>query len=192
MKIGFTCQGMNDDAFLEGLKERLCPGATLIRGAARGSLDKNIRRDIEKHLLALEARGAEIFIVLNDSDKGDFRKIRRSEIKHIPNEFKEDSVYGIAERNIECWLTADTNYCREKFGVKPSKGLGNRKKYFEDAMGISARSPKKEETVVFVTGAPIKSWYKNSKSFKSFYDDLKNMAVRKNCARFINAAHETT
>ncbi|MEW5945848.1 MAG: hypothetical protein AB1742_06580 [bacterium] len=191
MKIGFTCQGSTDEAFLEGLKESVCPRAVLIKGDARGSSGESFRREIRKILPALREKGAEIFIILNDSDAGKFREIKKRESAYVPEEYKADTVYGIAERNIECWLTADQNYCKKRFGTSPPRDSRFRKKYFVKAMGISARSPKKEDIISFVKDAQIGEWRKKSRSFDHFCRELVVMEKKKNCGRlFINAAFE--
>lgn len=183
MKIGFTCQGSSDEAFINGLKERLCPNSKLERGVARGTSKISFRREIPNILLALRSNGCDVFIILNDSDGKDFRKVKREETSHVPGEYADDVVYGVANRNIECWLTIDPDYCLERFGTSPPKGLTERNDYFITSIG-RARDFKKDEIAAFVSEAPIKTWCDNDKSFEQFYVDLKSMAKRKNCRKF--------
>ncbi len=188
MKIGFTCQGSSDEAFVNGLKERLCPGSKLERGPARGVSKISFRRDIPNILLGLKSNGCDVFIILHVSVNQDFRKVKREETKHVPGEYKDDVVYGVVNRNIECWLTIDPNYCLERFGTSPPKDIKKRNSYFINSTG-RARDHKKEEIAAFVSEAPIKSWCDNDKSFEQFYVDLKGMAKRKNCKKFRDERH---
>lgn len=57
MKIGYYVQGGADEAVVQGLADRWCPGAEFAAGPFRGSSGESFRREIGKALFVLKDSG---------------------------------------------------------------------------------------------------------------------------------------
>jgi hypothetical protein len=96
------------------------------------------------------------------------------------------SVFGVAERNIECWLAADRGALANELGCRPEDipsddpsdfvkrrfGLGERDEGRVDA---------KNRIQTFVAAAPLRVWIEGSESFKDFYDQVRDLAAQRTC-----------
>ena len=187
MKIGYYVQGTTDEAFVHGLANRWCPEADLAPGKFRGSSRISFRREIAKALWDLrDDKRCDVLVVLTDSDVTPWRAVKQREWERVPEDCQHMCVFGVAERNIECWLAINRNVLAKELNCTPDDiprddpsgfvkrkfGLGERDGTREDAKG---------RVVQFVAQAPVKSWIKNSESFEDFYKEARSLAARTNC-----------
>ncbi len=187
MKIGYYVQGTTDEAFVHGLAKRWCPQADLAAGRFRGSSRISFRREIANALWDLrDDKRCDVLVVLTDSDVAAWREVKRREWSRVPEDCQHMCVFGVAERNIECWLAINRNVLAKELNCTPDDiprddpsgfvkrkfGLGERGDAREDAKG---------RVTQFVAQAPVKSWIEGSESFKSFYGEARSLAARTKC-----------
>lgn len=174
MSIGYSVEGATDRAFLRGLQLRWLPDATLIEGAFRGT---SIRREIPKICRELAHKGATAIVFLTDGNMQDWREVKQRESGFVPIEFHHSTLYGVADRNVECWLAADRDYLARRLGIAPS-GLevDDPKGIFERALGITSYDRKEDEIAAIVSDAPIRNWLQRSTSFESFYEEARDLS----------------
>jgi len=174
MSIGYSVEGSTDRAFLEGLRQRWYPGAALVEGSFRGASRISLRRDVPKICRELAHKGARVIVFLTDANKQDWRRVKQRESKFVPVEFRHITLYGVANRNIECWLAADRDYLAQKLGISPKKlDVDDPKGVFEDALGVTRSDRKEEEIALIVRDAPLLHWLERSRSFETFYEDVR-------------------
>ena len=117
MRIGYAVQGSTDRAFLFGLKDRWCEDAEMIEGAFRGSTGLSLRRELAKICKDLFwHKSCDVLVIVSDADVANWRTVQRREVKKLPDDMQSIAIYGMADRNIECWLCADPHYIAEKTG----------------------------------------------------------------------------
>ena len=188
MKIGYYVQGTADEAFVHGLAARWCPGAKMAMGKFRGESKTSFRREVKKALWDLrDDKQCDVLVVLTDSDVAPWREVKQREWNRVPPDCQHLCVFGVAGRNIECWLAIDRPALARELGCQPDEiprvddlsgfvkrefGLGKR-----DAARESAKKRVKE----FVARAPLKSWIEQSKSFEDFYESARSLAARNRC-----------
>lgn len=184
MKIGYYVQGDADEAVIWGLAQRWCPDAELAQGKFRGTSGESFRREISKSLRALKYEGCDILVVLTDADANPWRDVKRRESAKIPTDYEHLTLFGVADRNIECWLAidrgalADELECRVEdipsvdpsHFVKRGFGLTNRKK----------KKAAKARVRDYVARASLKAWIEGSDSFRDFYNGARRLAAGQN------------
>lgn len=174
MKIGYAVEGSTDRAFVVGLKRKLCPSAELIEGRFRGSTGLSLRREIPNICYDLFLKDADAVAFLTDANEGSWHGIRTKEYRCVPDDKKYCTIYGVADRNIECWLTADEEYTRS-IGIDPDSIRGVDPKHeFERILGITGIEKKEDEIAEIVAAAPIDKWRLASKSFDDFFEQIQN------------------
>jgi len=138
MRIGYAVQGSTDRAFLHGLNERWCKDAEMVEGAFRGSTGLSLRRELAKICDELFwQKGCDVIVFLSDADDANWREIQRREVSKLPDSIRPFAVYGMADRNIECWLCADAGYLAERTGREAEDfAVDEPKGVFESAMHI--------------------------------------------------------
>jgi hypothetical protein len=186
MRIGYAVQGSTDRAFLRGLKDRWCPAAEMVEGAFRGSTGLSLRRELHKICDALlRQKRCERMVVLTDADESDWQDVRKRELGKLPGEFLPFVVYGIADRNIECWLCADPLYIAQKTGRSADEfRTPDPKSAFQCAMAVSRDDKKETEIAALVSQASntvLKHWLRASRSFEDFYDQLWALRGERDC-----------
>jgi hypothetical protein len=170
--IGYSVEDATHRAFLKGLRQRWCPDAELIEGSFRGASGLSLRRDIPRICRELDHKGASVAVFLTDANKQDWRQVKQQESNCVPPEFSYRTLYGVADRNIECWLAADRDYLARRLGISPGPlKASDPKGVFEHTLGITSYDRKEEEIAAIVCDAPLWSWLKLSPSFESFYED---------------------
>jgi len=175
MKIGYSVEGSTDRALIKGFVKRWCPHAETIEGKFRGSTRTSRRREIQHICGELASKSAEFIVFLTDSNTDDpdgWRSVLRQEGERLPAEYARYTVFGICQRNVECWLCADADWLSTKTLLPPEEfRMPNPKRAFELALGIQARDRKEEEISALVQEAPLHNWLHN-RSFEDFYDKL--------------------
>jgi len=185
MKVGYSVEGSTDRAFLKGLKERWerwCPDMELLEGRFRGSTDLSLRREIDKICLELDVKNASLIIFLCDSNVNDWKDVLREFSGRCPPEFKHLTIFGVCDRNIECWICADVQWIANRTSRSASDfQLDDPKGVFENAMGITSIDRKEEEIATLIKDAPLSQWNKKNDSFKNFYEEILQYSLRNNC-----------
>ena len=188
MKIGYYVQGDTDEAFVWGLAKRWCPQADLAPGRFRGSSRESFRREIFKALMDLKGdKACDVLVVLTDADINLWRDVRRREWEKVPAECQHLTVFGVADRNIECWLAIDSRALASEIGCAvneiPSDDPSD---FIKRRFGLGERDADKqrakERVRDFVVSVPLKNWIENSDSFESFYMDVRRLSVQNNCS----------
>ncbi len=174
MSIGYSVEGATDRAFLEGLRRRWCPNVTLIEGAFRGKSKIGLRRDIPKICQELAHKGARVIVFLTDANKQKWRRVKQRESALVPDHFLHMMLYGVADRNIECWLAADRDYLASKLDISQKDlAVDDPKGVIEHALGVTSYDRQEEKIASIVYDAPLRNWLKRSPSFEAFYEDAR-------------------
>lgn len=187
MKIGYYVQGTADEAFVHGLARRWCPQAELALGKFRGSSRESFRREVAKALWDLrDDKRCDVLVVLTDSDVASWRDVKRREWEKVPADCRHLCVFGVAERNIECWLAIDRNALAGELGCQPTDiPLDDPSGFVKRRFGLgerdAAREEAKDRVSRFVAMVPLKPWIEGSDSFRAFYDDVRALAAQTDC-----------
>jgi hypothetical protein len=178
MRIGYCVEGSADRALLVGLHRRWCPAAEMIEGKFRGAFR---RREIPKACIELQYKGADIIIMLRDANDENWREVLDGDQKCCSTAHQHLAVFAVCSRNVECWLTADSQYASNRTG-RPVETfrVDDPKSVFEEAMGITTLDRKEREIVDYTHGAPLRNWLTN-KSFENFYEQLRLRSKQLNC-----------
>jgi len=159
------------------IRQRWYPDAALIEGSFRGASGISLRRDIPRICRELSHKGIRVIVFLTDADEQDWRQVKRRESEFVPAEFRHATLYGVADRNVECWMASDRNYLARRLGVPPQVlDVSDPKGIFERALGITSYERKEEEVASIVCNAPLRDWLKHSPSFETFYEDARALS----------------
>ena len=198
MRIGYYVQGAMDESVVRGLAKRWCPDAELAEGRFRGSSMESFRREIRKSLTGLkDGKECDVLIVLTDADANPWRAVKTRESSRIPNDCEHLTLFGVAHRNIECWLAIDRGAlaselgCRvEEIPVLPKDPSGFVKGGFE-RRARSEGQDVQECVSDYVERASLRSWIEGSDSFGDFYEDARSLALQTKCKRRFPNERET-
>ncbi len=189
MKIGYYVQGDTDEAVVKGLVKRWCPGAELAEGKFRGASRESFRREIANSLRDLKShKRCDILVVLTDADANPWRDVKRSESDRIPEDCKHLTLFGVADRNIECWLAIDRGALARELKCRveeiptddPSKS-----NFIKRRFGLTDRDTKQDAKARirdYVAEAPLRTWIRNSDSFADFYENARDLATQNECS----------
>jgi hypothetical protein len=181
MKIGYCVEGSTDRATLVGLNQRWCPHAELIEGSFRGTSGLSQRREIPKTCIELVAKSAEVIIFLRDANNENWREVLKAYEEDCRPEHKHLTIFGVCDRNIECWLCADADWIAKETGRQPDEFRAtDPKEVFEKAMQITGFDRKEQEIAMLVRRAPLKNWLSN-RSFKEFYGRIWDKSKEQGC-----------
>jgi hypothetical protein len=172
-------------AFLEGLRQRTrwCPYAQTVLGGLRGQTGKSLRREIRDICLELNDKGVDVMIFLRDANIEAWREVKNRERNLVPAEYQHITIYGVADRNIECWLAADREYLARQLNIDPAElDVDDPSRIIKSRLGTDKFS----QIVAIVRAAPVRNWISNSKSrnsgsFERFYDDVLDMSQQLGC-----------
>ena len=187
MRVGYYVQGAADEASVWGLVERWCPHAQIAEGRFRGSSRTSFRREIERALWDLrDDKRCDVLVVLTDSDVAPWREIKQREWNRVPEDCRHLCVYGVAERNIECWLAIDRTALANELGCGPVEiPSGDPAGFVKRRFGLgerdTARDDAKDRIKQFVCRVSMKPWIDESESFRTFYTDCRGLAARIRC-----------
>lgn len=186
MKIGYYVQGDADEAVIRGLAQRWCPDAELAPGKFRGTSGESLKRDISKSLRALKYEGCDILVVLTDADANKWQDVKKRESAKIPTDYEHLTLFGVADRNIECWLAIDRGALARELECRvediPSD---NPSGFVKRGFGLTNQKKKKAAKVRvrdYVARASLKAWIAGSDSFRDFYDGARRLAVQNKCS----------
>ncbi len=135
IRIGYAVEGWRDRALVHGLQRRWCPGAELVEGRFRGSTGLSLRRELAKTCKELLSKGAAFIVILRDANLEDWKEVRDRERKRVPEEARHCTVYGVADRNIEDWLSADLAHVAKQLGISQQQLLDDRGTAFSRTLG---------------------------------------------------------
>lgn len=191
MKIGYYVQGDMDEAVVRGLARRWCSGAELVAGRFRGKMGLSLRREIERSLIDLkDDKECKFLVVLTDADGNRWQDVKRRESGKVPEQCRHLTLFGVADRNIECWLATDRGALAGALGCRPEDiPTDDPSGFVKRRFGLSGRTPKEagmKRVSDYVAGASLKPWIDGSPSFQSFYDDARALAQRAECPSFPN------
>ncbi len=189
MKIGYYVQGDADEAVVKGLAKRWCPDAELAEGKFRGASRESFRREIANSLRDLKSdKRCDILVVLTDADANLWRDVKRLEWDRIPEDCQHLTLFGVADRNIECWMAIDRGALARELKcrveeiptddpsdfIKRHFGLPGSNKLDKDDAKARIRD--------YVAEAPLRAWIRNSDSFEDFYEDARDLAAQNECS----------
>jgi hypothetical protein len=189
--IGVSVQDFGHRAFLEGLRRRWCPEAQTIRGRTRGRSGISVRRDTPKVCSELQAKGADVVVLLTDADSGEWREVLAEERGRVPSQFEHRVICGVAARNVECWLVVDRPHAAKTMGIPEDElGVGDPKPVVHRALGITTFCHKVEEIAEIVRtmhlGPALIRSDEAARSLKALYDDARRYALQHGCCGFPN------
>ena len=186
MKIGYYVQGDADEAVIWGLAQRWCPDAELAQGKFRGTSGDSFRREISESLRALKYEGCDILVVLTDADTNKWQDVKRRESAKIPIEYEHLTLFGVADRNIECWLAIDRSALACELACPVEKIPSDNPSHFvKQGFGLTKRDKKqgaKARVQDYVARASLKAWIAGSDSFQNFYDEARRLAGQNKCS----------
>lgn len=187
MKIGYYVQGDTDEAVVQGLAKRWCPDSELAEGKFRGASRESFRREIANSLRDLKSdKRCDILVVLTDADANLWRDVKRRESDRIPEDCRHLTLFGVADRNIECWLAIDREaLARELKCQEEDIPEHNPSNFIKRRFELTERDKKqnaKARICNFVAQAPLRTWIRDSKSFEDFYEDVRDLAVQNGCS----------
>ena len=162
MRIGYYVQGDTDEAMVQGLAGRWCPGAEVAAGQFRGRSRESFRREIQKSLLDLtDDKECDVVVILTDADANPWRDVKRREVARIPAECEHLTVFGVADRNIECWLAINRETLATELECAVDDiPIDDPSDFIKRRFGLSHRDKKeagKERVGNYVAHAPLKS-----------------------------------
>lgn len=181
MRIGYCVEGSTDRATLQGLNQRWCPHAQLVEGSFRGTSGLSQRREIPKVCIELTAKRAELIIFLRDSNNENWREVLNAHEEDCRLEHRHLTIFGVCDRNIECWLCADAGWIAGETQRQAAEfRVDNPKAAFEQAFGITGLDRKEQEIAAMVLRAPLRNWLRN-RSFREFYERLRDKSQEMGC-----------
>jgi hypothetical protein len=181
MKVGYSVEGSTDRAVLQGLQQRWCPDARLVEGRFRGTSGLSQHREIPRTCIELVAKGVDLIVFLRDANDESWRDVLKADEERCRLDHKLLSIFGVCDRNVECWLCADADWIGKKTGREAGEfRVSDPKKPFEEAMGITRADKKEEEIAAMVQQAPLKNWLSN-RSFGEFYERIWDKSKARGC-----------
>ena len=181
MKIAFCVEGSADRAILQGLRDRWCPEAEFVEGRFRGQLP---RSQIPKECKILTHKGADLIVFLRDSNRENWRDVLKADEAKCPAEYRHRVVFGICDRNVECWLAEAADHLAAAIGCSRAElNSDDPSPVVKRAFGLIGFDKEQQESRVaaYVRSAPLKRWLQN-KSFENFYEQLWQQSQRTGCA----------
>jgi hypothetical protein len=180
MKIAFCVEGSADRAILWGLRNRWCPDADLVEGRFRGQLP---RSQIAKECKILGAKGVDLIIFLRDSNVENWRDVLRTDEAKCPPEYRHIAIFGVCDRNAECWIAADPDHLAAHVARPRHEFVSDDPSPFVKAgfgmVGFD-KEEKEPQVAAYVTTAPLRNWLRND-SFGNFYGQLWQMSKQFGC-----------
>jgi hypothetical protein len=123
-----------------------------------------------------------MIVFLRDANDEDWRAVLKGDQSRCRQEHKHLTVFGVCERNVECWFCSDADWIAKRMS-KPTSDFrtDDPKRVFNEAMGISTFDKKEEEIVDLIQDAPLQNWLNNC-SFEEFYNQLWQKSKELGCS----------
>ncbi|MBE0540668.1 MAG: hypothetical protein IH623_04705 [Verrucomicrobia bacterium] len=151
-----------------------------MEGRFRGQLP---RSQIPKECKILTQKGADLIIFLRDSNLENWRDVLRADEAKCPTEFRHRVIFGVCDRNAECWLAKAPDHLSAKKGCSRAElNTDDPSPVVKKAFGLVGFDKEQQEPVLaaYVRSAPLKQWLQN-KSFENFYEQLWHQSQQKGC-----------
>jgi hypothetical protein len=153
-----------------------------LEGRFRGTSGISQRREIPSTCRELASKGADLIIFLRDANTENWREVLRADCGRCPSEHSHLTVFGVCDRNVECWICADAAWIANETNRQPADfRVADPKSVFEKSMGSTARDRKEKEIADLIREAPLGNWLTN-RSFEDFYDKLWQRSKNLGCA----------
>lgn len=181
MRIAYCVEGSADRALLRGLRDRWCPRAELVEGRFRGS--RLPRSQIAKECRILTQLGADLIIFLRDANLEHWREVLSADEAKCPAEFRHRVVFGVCDRNAECWLASDAGHLAAARGRNQADfAVGDPSPAVKSAFGLVGFDKDQQEPAVaeYVATAPLRQWLRN-RSFEHFYEQVWQRSKEMGC-----------
>lgn len=188
MKIGCHIEGIADRCFVEGLLARYCQHAELIEPIRRGGRKGKklrLRHDIRQAVVELRAKRADYIVILTDADNQKWRDKKNKELDHVPDDAKHIVIFGVPERNIECWIACDRRGLATFLQCSETDIPNDNPKSF---VGRSFNLTERDDTRRrgcsrlrdYVRKANLDIWLRKSTSFADFWDQIYQLGKQHN------------
>ena len=187
MKIGYYVQGDADEAVVWGLAKRWCPDAELVKGPFRGSTNVALKRELHIALSMnlKDDKRCDVIVFLTDADADLWRDVKRRESNSIPTDCQHLTLFGVANRNIECWLAIDRSaLARELKCSEEDIPKDNPSDFVKRHFGLTGRNKQEAKARIcnYVAHASLKTWIEGSDSFEAFYKETRRWATQNECS----------
>lgn len=179
MKLGYCVQGSADEAFVKGFAKRYCVSPSFEEPYFRGESGLTLRREIKKALQELIHKACHYVVILTDSDTSDWKEVYKREWKKVPDQYQHLTVFGVADRNIECWLALDRHALAKELGCDVSDiPSDNPSEFVKRSFGITGRQREDglRRIEEFVQRVKLNDWIKSSNSFEAFYERIRELS----------------
>jgi hypothetical protein len=104
--------------------------------------------------IELIAKGVELIVFLRDANNEDWRDVLEADEERCRSGHKHLTIFGVCDRNVECWLCADPDWIAHETQRQPTEfRVENPKDVFQEAIGIRG-SDKEEEIALLVLRGP--------------------------------------
>lgn len=172
-----------DFAFVIGLAKRWCPNAEVELGLYRGASGDSLRRELRKTLKELfEFKGCDYVVVLTDSNSDNpnfWKKVKRQELQKIDEKYHDRLVFGVPQRNIECWLCADEKQAAAWLSCsEPQVRQADPSDFVKSLLGLDLEEKLKD----FLAQVILKPWIQGSRSFQDFWEQVRDLSQRNECS----------
>jgi len=147
-----------------------------------------MRSQIASECRVLAAKGAHLIVFLRDANDENWREVLRQDEAKCPGEYRHLVIFGVCDRNAECWLAAAPGHlaCHvggnlgDFTGADPSPAV-------KRAFGLVGFSKSQQEPRVaqYVKSGPLDRWL-NNKSFEHFYEQVRQKSKEIECPNMEN------
>ena len=142
----------------------------------------SLRREIPNTCRELAAKRVDLIVILSDGDGQNWRDVCREVSQTCPSEYQHLAVFGVCDRNIECWLCGDPTWIAQRTGRPVADyAINDPKGVFESALKIISSDRKEHEIAEIVSTAPLHHWLSN-RSFEDFYDKIWAASIQNGCS----------
>ena len=185
MRIAFCVEGSADRAIIHGLRDRWCPQAQLIEGRFRGQI---MRSQIANECRVLANKGADLIVFLRDANDENWREVLQKDEAKCPGRYRHLLIFGVCDRNAECWLAADPAHLASQVGGNSADFTGaDPSPAVKRAFGLVGFDKSQQEPRVarYVQSGPLGRWLRN-RSFRHFYEQVWQKSKEIKCSRMEN------
>jgi hypothetical protein len=131
----------------------------------------------------LTQKGADLIIFLRDANLEQWRDVLRADEAKCPQEYRHRVIFGVCERNAECWLAKAPDHLSATIGCSRMElNADDPSPIVKKAFGLVGFDKQEREPSVadYVKTAPLKQWLQN-RSFENFYEQLWHQSQQNGC-----------